>query len=240
MNEKVGICKVCEEENLLYIDNKCRNCYYETVMVKGHNIEKRVKKIMNKVYLDLKLPQNIIMVAYKLFRRFRKNGMKGVVTESVAVACIYLACRLNNTPILLWEISESSRISKKEIGRTYRKIKNQLKLTCVQTKPKVCPVDYIIYIPALISKLKLSKKVEIKAKEILEKTREFWQGSGIPPRVIVSAAVYTAALMGDERKTQKEVADVAGCIEVTIKKGYRFLKEKGKLDIPHIEVIKNE
>ena len=38
--------------------------------------------------------------------------------------------------------------------------------------------------------------------------------------------MYVAALMNDEKKTQREVADVAGITEVTIRNRYKELIEK--------------
>jgi transcription initiation factor TFIIB len=48
---------------------------------------------------------------------------------------------------------------------------------------------------------------------------------------VAAAAVYIAALLVGERRTQKEVANVAGVTEVTIRNRYRELKAKLKLNI---------
>ncbi len=51
--------------------------------------------------------------------------------------------------------------------------------------------------------------------------------------------LYVAALMNDEKKTQREVADIAGITEVTIRNRYKELIEKLKLQdkIKEKEVI---
>ena len=50
--------------------------------------------------------------------------------------------------------------------------------------------------------------------------------SGRGPAGIAAAALYVAALMNDEKKTQREVADIAGITEVTIRNRYKeLLKE---------------
>jgi transcription initiation factor TFIIB len=48
---------------------------------------------------------------------------------------------------------------------------------------------------------------------------------------VAAAAVYIASVSTGERRTQKEVADVAGVTEVTIRNRYRELKKALGLDI---------
>jgi transcription initiation factor TFIIB len=63
--------------------------------------------------------------------------------------------------------------------------------------------------------------------------------SGRGPAGIAAAALYVAALLNDERKTQREVADIAGITEVTIRNRYKELLEKlgieEKLKIKELE-----
>jgi transcription initiation factor TFIIB len=47
---------------------------------------------------------------------------------------------------------------------------------------------------------------------------------------VAAAALYVATLLCNERKTQREVADVAGVTEVTIRNRYKELIEKLKLE----------
>jgi transcription initiation factor TFIIB len=48
---------------------------------------------------------------------------------------------------------------------------------------------------------------------------------------VSAAAVYIAGALAGERRTQKEVADVAGVTEVTIRNRYRELKEQLNIDV---------
>ena len=54
--------------------------------------------------------------------------------------------------------------------------------------------------------------------------------SGRGPAGIAAAGLYVAALLNDEKKTQREVADVAGITEVTIRNRYKELLDKLKLE----------
>jgi len=55
--------------------------------------------------------------------------------------------------------------------------------------------------------------------------------SGRGPTGVAAAAVYIAAALKGERRTQKEVAEVAGVTEVTIRNRYRELKKELKLPV---------
>ena len=91
--------------------------------------------------------------------------------------------------------------------------------------------DPTYYISRFTSVLGLSGAVEEKGKEIVKKAIGSGLISGRGPTGVAAAAVYIAALMVGERRTQKEVANVAGVTEVTIRNRYRELKSKLKLNI---------
>jgi transcription initiation factor TFIIB len=55
--------------------------------------------------------------------------------------------------------------------------------------------------------------------------------SGRGPTGVAAAAVYIAGLLKGERRTQKEVANVAGVTEVTIRNRYRELKKKLDIEV---------
>ena len=64
----------------------------------------------------------------------------------------------------------------------------------------------------------------------MKRAEEVELTSGRGPAGIAAAALYVAALMNDEKKTQREVADIAGITEVTIRNRYKELIDKLKLE----------
>jgi Transcription initiation factor IIB (TFIIB) len=50
--------------------------------------------------------------------------------------------------------------------------------------------------------------------------------SGRGPTGVAAAAIYIASIALNERRTQREVAEVAGVTEVTIRNRYKELTEK--------------
>ena len=143
--------------------------------------------------------------------------------ESVVAGALYAACRRHEVPRTLDELSEASNIEKKEIGRTYRFVTRELGITILPSNP----ADYI---PRFASSLRLVPETQSKAVEILDMAQKAELTSGRGPTGIAAAALYVAALINGEKRTQREVADVAGVTEVTIRNRYKELLEKLKLE----------
>jgi transcription initiation factor TFIIB len=119
-------------------------------------------------------------------------------------------------------MATASDVERKEIGRTYRFIIRKLGIKVEQSSPK----DYV---SRFSSVLKLSPKTQNEALAVLKQAEDVELTSGRGPAGIAAAALYVAALMNDEKKTQREVADIAGITEVTIRNRYKELIER--LDI---------
>ncbi|MEF8842307.1 MAG: transcription initiation factor IIB 3, partial [Haloarculaceae archaeon] len=139
---------------------------------------------------------------------------RGRSIEGVATSALYAACRQEGIPRSLDEVAEVARVEQKEIGRTYRYIAQELSLGLE-------PVDPVQYVPRFCSELGLSEEVEQKTREIIEVTAEKGMLSGKSPTGYAAAAIYAASLLCNEKKTQREVADVAQVTEVTIRNRYQ-------------------
>ncbi|MFB6105498.1 MAG: transcription initiation factor IIB family protein [Halobacteriaceae archaeon] len=163
----------------------------------------------------LGVPRSVREVASVIYRRALKEDLiRGRSIEGVATSALYAACRKEGIPRSLEEISEVSRVERKEIGRTYRYISQELGL-------EMKPVDPKKYVPRFCSELDLSEEVQAKANEIIETTAEQGLLSGKSPTGYAAAAIYAASLLCNEKKTQREVADVAQVTEVTIRNRYQ-------------------
>jgi len=148
-----------------------------------------------------------------------KNLIRGRSIEGVVAASLYGACRQCSVPRTLDEIASTSRVGRKEIGRTYRFMTRELRLKLMPTSPE----DYI---SRFCSELKLSGEVQTKTMEILKQANDKELTSGRGPTGVAAAAIYIASILSNERRTQREVADKAGVTEVTIRNRYKELTEK--------------
>ncbi len=187
------------------------------------SIERNLRLAMSelrRVSSFLNLPSVVRDEASRVYSYVLQRGLvRGRSMESVIAACIYAACRSYNIPRTLDEIAEASDVERKEIGRTYRFIVRKLKIKVRPSSPK----DYISRFSSI---LHLSPKIQNEALKILKKADISELTSGRGPAGIAAAALYVAALLNDEKKTQREVADVAGITEVTIRNRYKELSER--------------
>src|SRR3990167_9169555 len=168
----------------------------------------------------LELSKNVQENAALIYRKAVKaNLIRGRSIEGVVAASLYAACRQCDVPRTLDEIADASRVSRKEIGRTYRFIARELQLKLMPTSP----ADYI---PRFCSELKLSGDVQAKTIEILKQAADKELTSGRGPTGVAAAAIYIASILSGERRTQREVAEVAGVTEVTIRNRYKELTDR--------------
>jgi transcription initiation factor TFIIB len=178
---------------------------------------------LKRVSSFLKLSKNVEEEAARIYTLAVQKGLvRGRSMESVVAGALYAACRRHEVPRTLDEMGEASGIEKKEIGRTYRFITRELEINILPSNP----ADYI---SRFTSALNLSADTQTRAVEILELARDIELTSGRGPTGIAAAALYVSSLIHGEKRTQREVADVAGVTEVTIRNRYKELIKRLKL-----------
>ena len=171
------------------------------------------------------LPRTVRETAAMIYRKAAKrNLVRGRSIEGVTAASVYAACRQCHVPRTLDEISNVAHMSRKEIGRNYRYVARELELKLMPTTPW----DYI---SRFCSELKLSADVQAKTLDMLREAAKKELTSGRGPTGIAAASLYIASVLCGERRTQREVADVAGVTEVTIRNRYKELAKKLDIDI---------
>jgi transcription initiation factor TFIIB len=178
---------------------------------------------LDRMASSMSLPRTVRETAAMIYRKAAlKKLVRGRSIEGVITAALYAACRQCHVPRTLDEISSAAHVSKKEIGRTYRYVSRELGLKLLPTSPE----DYI---SRFCSELKLSGDVQAKTVAILQEAARRELTSGRGPTGMAAASLYIASVLCGERRTQREVADVAGVTEVTIRNRYKEITQK--LDI---------
>jgi transcription initiation factor TFIIB len=222
--------KVGENSDLYGLDKKSRNKFFR--LRKWQNristaIERNLKLALaelKRVGSFLKLPASVEEEAARIYTLAVQRGLvRGRSMESVVAGALYAACRRHEVPRTLDELSEASGIEKKEIGRTYRFVTRELGMNILPSNPQE-------YIARFSSSLKLSPEAQSKSIDILKAAQKAELTSGRGPTGIAAAALYLSALIHGEKRTQREVADVAGVTEVTIRNRYKELLDKLGLD----------
>jgi transcription initiation factor TFIIB len=180
---------------------------------------------LDRLSSSLSLPRSVRETAAMIYRKAAlKKLVRGRSIEGVTAASLYAACRQCNVPRTLDEISNTANICRKDIGRIYRYISRELELKLLPTSPQ----DYI---SRFCNILKMSSDVRLKTMEILQEAVKQELTSGRGPTGMAAASLYIASVLCGERITQREVADVAGVTEVTIRNRYKEIAKKLDIDL---------
>ncbi|CAK8673640.1 transcription initiation factor IIB-like [Clavelina lepadiformis] len=172
----------------------------------------------------INLPKNIVDRSNKLFKQvYESKSLKGRSNDAISAACLYIACRQEGVPRTFKEICAISRISKKEIGRSFKLIVKNLETN----------VDVITsgdFMSRFCSNLSLPTYVQTAATYIAKKAVDADLVSGRSPISIAAAAIYMASQASKDKKSQKEISDIAGVAEATIRHSYKLMHpQAGKL-----------
>jgi len=210
---------------LFKVSSKKRAQYYRLtkwhkrlIKSRDRNLSFALSELQRLVSL-LQLSRAVHEKVAKLYQQAINKGLvRGRSTESIIAALLYTTCREEGAPRTLDEISKASGITKKDIGKTYRYISRKLNI-------RILPAKAQDYVPRFGSLLNLSEKVQVHAVDILDKASDNDVTSGKGPIGVAAAALYIAAVLAGEKKTQREVADIIGVTEVTIRNRYKEMVE---------------
>jgi transcription initiation factor TFIIB len=154
-------------------------------------------------------------LAKQLFRKASEmNLIQGRGIECMVAATIYASCRIHNVPRTLNEIAKDLNMSKRDLGRTFRKISKEMELRLNITNPS----DYV---SRFCSRLRVNGKTLGIALELVEAADKMGYTSGKDPAGIAASAIYVATLTTGQTRTQGEVSKASGVTEVTIRKRYK-------------------
>ncbi|MFQ6077199.1 MAG: transcription initiation factor IIB [Candidatus Bathyarchaeia archaeon] len=174
---------------------------------------------MSKTCSTMNLPKNIMETASVIYRRaLKKRLIRGRSIQIVAAASVYMACRKCRIARTLDEVAHASGMERKDIGRCYRFMVKELR----EFVPPPAPSYYVC---RFANHLELSGRAETIALRILLTAKKMRLTGGRGPLSIATAAIYIASVLINDRRTQREVAEVAGITEVTIRNRYKELVE---------------
>lgn len=166
----------------------------------------------------INLPRNIVDRANALFKVVHDGkSLKGRANDAIAAACLYIACRQEGVPRTFKEIVAVSTISKKEIGRCFKLILKAHEDTNVEL---ITTGDFMSRFCGLLD---VSREVQKAATCIAKKASDLDIAAGRSPISVAAAAIYMASQASVDKKSQREIADVAGVADVTIRQSYKLL-----------------
>ena len=166
---------------------------------------------IERIAFDLKVENNIKESALEIFSSSSKAGIvRGRSSEKVAAAAIYTACRMENVPRTLDEVSDKTNLNRNELSRLHKLITRRLKL-------KINITNTANLLPRFSDKLELNQKIEIYAQEIINTVENSNYRQGISPTALLGAALYLSCKKNKVRRSQLEIAKAVGTSEVTLR-----------------------
>lgn len=167
----------------------------------------------------LHIPPAVKEQAALIYRKaLAKDLTRGRVIAEIAVACLYAACRLTETPRSLKEFVEKSRLSRKDLSRSYRLVIKELDIRM--------PIPLAEgKIPVIAAEVGVGAKTQKDAMDILMKARKLKATTGKDPVGLAAAALYIASVQNNEKRTQTTIAQAAGVTEVTIRNRLQGLRD---------------
>jgi len=164
--------------------------------------------------------------ANKLFKEvYESKQLRGRSNDAISAACLYIACRQKQAPRTFKEIVAISRISKKDISKAFKLIVRNME-TQVRT---ITTSDFV---DRFCGKLELPFKLRQVAKTVAKNATEMNLVAGRSPLSVVAAAIFLVSQASKHKKSQKEIGDVAGVAEVTIRGTYKEIVMHAKKLFP--------
>lgn len=165
----------------------------------------------------INLPTTIVDRANNLFKQVHDGkNLRGRSNDAIASACLYIACRQEKVPRTFKEICAVSKISTKEIGRCFKKILKAL-------NTRVDAIGTGDFMSRFCAKLGLSNVVQRAATQIARKAVEIDMVAGRSPISVAAAAIYMACQASADKRSPKEIGDIAGVADVTIRQSYKLM-----------------
>jgi transcription initiation factor TFIIB len=167
----------------------------------------------------LHIPASIKESAAMVYRKALGNALvRGRSIAGMTAASLYAACRISETPRTLKDVSAASRIRKKDVARCYRLLVRELDLRMPVVDPVKC-------ISKIATGVQISMLTQQRAIRIINEAKKKGVVTGKDPMGLAAASLYVACVLEGEKKTQKEIAEVANVTEVTVRNRYKGLKK---------------
>jgi len=166
----------------------------------------------------LSLSNSVSEYASYIYRKaLEKNLIRGRSINAMIAASLYAACRFTLTSRTLKEVASTANIKPKDVSKSYRTL-------CVELDLKMPPMNPILCISRIASRLNMSEKIKRDAGRIIKTAQDNYEVSGKDPMGLAATALYIASIKNGKSITQIDLASASGVTEVTIRNRLKLLK----------------
>uniref|UniRef100_A0A183CG80 B-related factor 1 n=1 Tax=Globodera pallida TaxID=36090 RepID=A0A183CG80_GLOPA len=172
---------------------------------------KRIQEISNQLHIN----QHCNDLAFGFFKMcVTKNLTRGRLRSHIVVACLYMACRSENTSHLLLDFSDATQINIFELGRTLNFLTRSLFIKL----PPTDPCMYVLRFSAMLDFGDQQKEVALLATRIIQRMKRDWMSTGRRPTGICGAALLLAARALNLNRTVTDVVHVVNISYAVVKR----------------------
>jgi len=201
---------------------------------------------------SISLPKAIADIAKQLYKRTDEEKiLRGKSTDAIVACCIFIACRQGNVPRSFKEVCQLTRVPKKIIGQCFKVIEHAFGLTARPSTVSAAGTPNASgntdatgggastgssaedLLARYCNHLDLHPSVQGVCRDVVLLAREHSVAQGRSPVSIAGGAILFTTLLLGHQKPIKDISQVAGVSESTIKIVYRlFYQSKEALVKP--------
>ncbi|VDM96118.1 unnamed protein product [Thelazia callipaeda] len=202
----------------------------------------RGRKLIEQIASQLRINQHCINTAFNFFKMcVSRNFTRGRVRSHVVAACLYMTCRLENTPHLLLDFSDVTQVNVFDLGRTLNFLTRSLRINL----PTTDPCMYILRFAVLLDFGNKQREVVSMATRLVQRMKRDWIATGRRPTGLCGAALVLAARCYNFNRTIADVVRVVHISEAVVRKRLEefgqtpssalTIEEFSSIDLEHCE-----
>ena len=180
------------------------------------------------------LPKTISDIAKQLYKRADEEKLlRGKSLDAVIAACIFIACRQAHVPRTFREMCTLTHVPKKTLGQCYKTLEKAFNLAAgagqttqnTRADPGATATNPQDLLARYCNHLGLPHLVQSTASEIILAGKERAFTDGRSPISIASGSIYFTTQLLGVPMPMKELCDVAGVSESTVKLVFKIYCE---------------
>ena len=167
----------------------------------------------------LDLDDDVMHETQSMYETVRAKGLtKYKQDEKVITALLYVVCRKKMIPLTLHKICDVLRTDYRSINKVYRYLVKKMSMHIPSTTAKE-------YVEKFAIDMRLSPKTLKAAQKIILEVKKTGAISGKGPAGVAAASICLASDMEDIETSQKDIAEISGVTQVTIRNRYKELED---------------
>lgn len=168
------------------------------------------------------------------------QGLKGKNTNALLAGCLFIACRQSKLPRSFAEVTNITRVPKKDIGRIFKQLSNffstdaKNRIESIEADGGIVNHESMDYaqvqssrpsdlITRFCAMLGLEYRIQFVAIKIAEQIPNISSLAGRSPLSNAGASIYFACNLLGRRKTTGIISEVTNVSDATIKTAYKLL-----------------